>query len=160
MNLPKRDEERPDRSPLPGAATRFAESPDTFGVPPQVDRTAKQESASGERKDSENSASDKLIPHCSMQDLRQRTCVIKWLYELRDEVAVMLIDGNPIVRSSVCPHFGGEFDFRAAEAMLECKWHGWRFDARTGECRNFRIGTKLRAYPFEIINGIVYVKYG
>ena len=69
-----------------------------------------------------------------------------------------LFDGNVILRSSVCPHFGGDFEFRATEAILECKWHGWKFDARTGECRNHTIGTKLRTYQFEIVDGMIFVK--
>jgi len=93
-----------------------------------------------------------------MEELRQRRCIIRWFDEVRDEIAAMLVDGNVILRSSVCPHFGGDFEFRATEAILECKWHGWKFDARTGECRNHTIGTKLRTYQFEIVDGMIFVK--
>ena len=84
--------------------------------------------------------------------------MIKWVEEVHDEVAVMIVDGSLIVRSSVCPHFGGEFELHASEATtLQCKWHGWTFDFRTGECRNHSIAAKLRAYQSEVIDGIVHL---
>lgn len=98
------------------------------------------------------------IPHCSMDELRRHKCVVKWVDELRDEVAAMLIDGNVVVRSSVCPNLGGEFKF--SKGKLVCKWHGWEFDGQTGSCTNFKVATELRAYPFELENDVVVIKAG
>ena len=101
-----------------------------------------------------------LFPIVSMEELQRRHCVITWIDALGDEIAVILIKGKVIVRSSVCPHFGGEFRFNDRSATLECKWHGWKFDAETGQCRNYRIGTKLRAYESQVIDGIIFAKCG
>jgi phenylpropionate dioxygenase-like ring-hydroxylating dioxygenase large terminal subunit len=44
--------------------------------------------------------------------------------------------GNPFALRDACPHRGmplscGKFD----GAQVECSYHGWRFDAHTGQCR-------------------------
>ena len=67
---------------------------------------------------------------------------------MRDEITAIRIDGKVIVVSSVCPHFGGEFDFLLQDCELRCQWHGWRFDLETGTCLSHPVNTKVRHYEY------------
>jgi len=48
---------------------------------------------------------------------------------------VMDLDGRLIAYSTVCPHLLGPLeDARAEGGIIECPWHGYRFDLRTRRC--------------------------
>jgi nitrite reductase (NADH) small subunit len=42
--------------------------------------------------------------------------------------------------------------------VLQCPWHGWEFDLRTG--RHLAAGSpaRLRGYPVEVVDGVVHVE--
>jgi nitrite reductase/ring-hydroxylating ferredoxin subunit len=44
---------------------------------------------------------------------------------------------------SICTHLGGPLELREGE--LVCPWHGARFDARSGACRQGPAATQSRA---------------
>lgn len=49
-------------------------------------------------------------------------------------IALFNIEGTFYAIDNTCPHAGGplgEGKFR--EGVVECPWHGWRFDVATGE---------------------------
>jgi nitrite reductase/ring-hydroxylating ferredoxin subunit len=96
---------------------------------------------------------------CRRDELARARHVTRWIDDLRDEVTVLLVDGVPLAYSSVCPHFGGELDVRLREGELRCRWHGWRYDVRTGECLTFPNRCRLRAYPVDDDAGLVRVRY-
>jgi nitrite reductase/ring-hydroxylating ferredoxin subunit len=57
-----------------------------------------------------------------------------------------------------CPHEGyplreGTLD---ENCLLTCNWHNWKFNLETGE--NQRDGDKLRVYPVEVRDGVVWVE--
>jgi nitrite reductase/ring-hydroxylating ferredoxin subunit len=88
---------------------------------------------------------------CRLSELRATKQITRWVDELRDELTALVLDGELVVFSSVCPHFGGEFDFsQVASGKLVCKWHAWSFDARSGECLKYRLRTRLRHYSFHV----------
>lgn len=77
-------------------------------------------------------------------------------------------DGRPFAFKDACPHRGmpfsqGEFDGR----LLECCYHGWQFDVRTGQCRHIPSLTndarlkldRLRAltFPCDEQDGYIWV---
>lgn len=50
-----------------------------------------------------------------------------------EPVRIDWVDGRPVARVARCPHQGAPLDEeRAAEGILTCPWHGYRFDLRTG----------------------------
>jgi nitrite reductase/ring-hydroxylating ferredoxin subunit len=53
--------------------------------------------------------------------------------ELHDEISVFWMRGKPKAVSTICPHFGGEFDYDCDKEILRCQWHGWKFDLNTGK---------------------------
>ena len=45
--------------------------------------------------------------------------------------------GKPVALRDVCPHRAFPLSFGAFDgAEVECAYHGWRFEARTGQCRH------------------------
>ncbi len=51
------------------------------------------------------------------------------------EVALYNVGGHFYAIENFCPHKGYPLaDSRLYGGVVECDWHGWRFDVRTGEC--------------------------
>jgi nitrite reductase/ring-hydroxylating ferredoxin subunit len=65
---------------------------------------------------------------------------------------IVLIDGALVAHSAVCPHLLGPLDDdRSSEfppGEIECPWHGYRFDARTGQSCD---GRRLRLAPAPVV---------
>lgn len=98
------------------------------------------------------------ISFCSIAELKGGRRVTKWVDEWRDEITAFMIDGEIKVLSSICPHFGGEFDLVPDKRILRCKWHGLEFDLDSGKCTTFQIAGCLRRYPFEEREGRLEVR--
>jgi len=45
---------------------------------------------------------------------------------------IVELDGELIVHSTVCPHQLGPLDSEVRDGQIECPWHGFRFDLRSG----------------------------
>ena len=63
-------------------------------------------------------------------------------------------EGQWIVHSAVCPHMLGpldDLDALSSEGVLTCPWHGYRFDARTGDSLTGKCGALPKA-PHLTIN--------
>ncbi len=68
------------------------------------------------------------------------------------------LDGSLYAVDNTCPHAGGplgEGIFKGP--YLECPWHGWRYDVRTGE-RPENPEITVACYPIRVIEGVVYVE--
>ena len=65
---------------------------------------------------------------------------------------VIELDGKLIAYSTRCPHLLGPLDAGRVEGgIVECPWHGYRFDVRTGQCVS---GAQCRLAPSpEVIVG-------
>lgn len=60
------------------------------------------------------------------------------LYRARREA--ILVDGTVCDVPLVCPHRGLPLDCEPdSESVMTCPWHGYRFDARTGQCLSGQI---------------------
>jgi len=60
---------------------------------------------------------------------------------------IALIDGQLVAHSAVCPHMLGPlFAVDGDPALLECPWHGYAFDTRTGRSCDGR-GLRLSPAP-------------
>jgi len=76
---------------------------------------------------------NETYPFCSVEELKRSKRICKFVDELKDEISAFYLNNQFFVISSICPHFGGEFDFSERDCMLTCKWHGWQFDLKTGK---------------------------
>ncbi len=63
---------------------------------------------------------------------------------------VALGDGSLVAHSTICPHWLGPLDAAPVEegCILRCPWHGWRFDARSGEALD---GRRARLMPAPVV---------
>ena len=59
-------------------------------------------------------------------------------------------DGFRKIKSSICPHFGGEIIFDRKLDKLKCLWHDWKFCAQSGKCLSFPIKGQLNPYDFVV----------
>ncbi|HYJ86390.1 MAG TPA: Rieske 2Fe-2S domain-containing protein [Pyrinomonadaceae bacterium] len=90
-----------------------------------------------------------------VEDLPLGSCKTIELPEGR-ELAVFNVDGEFYATNNFCPHKGAPL----AEGILcghviECDWHGWQFDVRTGEC--LTVSEKLETYEVVVEDGVLKV---
>src|SRR6185503_18849454 len=51
------------------------------------------------------------------------------------EIALYNIDGEFYAIQNSCPHKGAPLsEGILCDRVIECEWHGWQFDLRSGEC--------------------------
>ncbi|RLA62121.1 MAG: hypothetical protein DRQ88_04420 [Epsilonproteobacteria bacterium] len=94
---------------------------------------------------------------CSLKDLKKQKTMTKWAGPFKDELTVIFKDGAITVFSSICPHFGGEFNIDLKNLKASCCWHGYEFDLSSGKCLSFSNCSPLRFYPFLINHGDIEV---
>jgi nitrite reductase/ring-hydroxylating ferredoxin subunit len=72
------------------------------------------------------------------------------------ELALYNIDGEFFAIENFCPHKGAPLaDGRLCGHMIECDWHGWRFDVRTGQC--ITNSSHVEAYEVVIEDGLIKI---
>lgn len=88
---------------------------------------------------------------CSVKDLKENKYFIKWVEEWKDELIVFFSKSKNIsIKSSICPHFGGEIIYDFKKDKLKCLWHDWEFCAKSGRCLTHPIKGILNPYDFEV----------
>lgn len=84
---------------------------------------------------------------------------------LDTDLAVARADGDITVTQNDCPHRGMAMSRgRIVDGLLECPYHGWLFDARSGRCvkiPSLPDGTEpthasLKVYPTRVAYGLVW----
>lgn len=51
------------------------------------------------------------------------------------DVVIHVIAGSPVVHVARCPHLGAPLiTGKVTDNILECSWHGYRFDLNSGQC--------------------------
>lgn len=88
-------------------------------------------------------------------DLRPGACV---RFELPDgdELAVYNVNGEYYATENFCPHKGALLSEGAlCGHIVECGWHGWQFDVRSGEC--LTVKERIRTYRVWIEDGLVKI---
>lgn len=70
----------------------------------------------------------------------------------------------PICKGTVCgtmlPSDPKEFEFGLEGKVLRCPWHGWEFDLQTGESLFGISQRKVKTYPVELKDDMIYVDMG
>ena len=90
------------------------------------------------------------IKFCSLDELKNKGSIVKYIEVWRDELSAFMVDETIIVASSLCPHFGGTLKHVPGTHKARCEWHSWEFDLNTGKCLTFPTSACLRHYPFEV----------
>ncbi len=73
------------------------------------------------------------------------------------ELALYNVGGSFYALENFCPHRGAPLvDGRVCGAVVECDWHNWRFDLKTGTCLNSP-GSDIETYPVLIEDGMIKI---
>ena len=78
--------------------------------------------------------------------------------ELMDgtELALYNVGGEFYAIENFCPHKGAPLaDGQLCGQVIECDWHGWRFDVSTGQCLNN--ASRVDAYEVRIEDGWIKI---
>jgi nitrite reductase/ring-hydroxylating ferredoxin subunit len=72
------------------------------------------------------------------------------------ELALYNVGGEFFAIENFCPHKGAPLaDGHLCGHAVECDWHGWRFDVRTGQCLSN--ASRVEAYEVVIEDGLIKV---
>lgn len=74
-----------------------------------------------------------------------------------DELAVFNINGEYYAINNFCPHKGAPLsEGQICGHIVECSWHGWQFDVRSGEC--LTVKENLKTYKVLQEDGILKIE--
>ena len=74
------------------------------------------------------------------------------------ELALYNVGGEFFAMENFCPHKGAPLaDGQLCGHTVECDWHGWRFDVRTGQCLT-RAGSSIESYEVITEDGWIKIK--
>jgi nitrite reductase/ring-hydroxylating ferredoxin subunit len=72
------------------------------------------------------------------------------------EVALYNVNGEFYAIENFCPHKGAPLaEGILCEHVIECNWHGWQFDVRTGDC--LTVPEKLKTYEVSVEDGVIKI---
>ena len=90
-----------------------------------------------------------------IDDLRPGACIS---FQLPDgaKLAVYNVDGEYYATENFCPHKGALLSEGAlCGHVIECWWHGWQFDVRTGEC--LTVQDRIRTYQVFVEDDLIKI---
>jgi nitrite reductase/ring-hydroxylating ferredoxin subunit len=74
------------------------------------------------------------------------------------EVALYNVGGEFYAVENFCPHRGAPLaDGDLCGHAIECAWHGWRFDLRTGACLN-NPSQPVETYEVVVEDGLIKIR--
>jgi nitrite reductase/ring-hydroxylating ferredoxin subunit len=74
-----------------------------------------------------------------------------------DELAIYNVDGEYYATENFCPHKGAPLsEGILCGPVVECGWHGWQFDVRTGRC--LTVPETIKTYELKIEDGVLKVE--
>lgn len=105
-----------------------------------------------ERSESQGSA----VTVGRVADVAPGSCVT---VELSDgsELALYNVNGDFHATDNFCPHKGAPLaEGKLCGHVIECDWHGWQFDVRSGQC--LTTSEQLQVFPVEIEDGWIRIR--
>jgi nitrite reductase/ring-hydroxylating ferredoxin subunit len=73
------------------------------------------------------------------------------------ELALFNINGEFYATSNFCPHKGAPLvEGKLCGHTIECEWHGWKFDVRTGRC--LTTNEHVEVYRVYVEDGIIKIE--
>jgi Ferredoxin subunits of nitrite reductase and ring-hydroxylating dioxygenases len=78
----------------------------------------------------------------------------------KENILIVNIDNRLSAYRNECPHQGLPLDggmLEADERILTCPWHGFKFDATSGECLTAP-AAQLESFPLRVENGKIFVR--
>jgi nitrite reductase (NADH) small subunit len=99
----------------------------------------------------------KFYPVAKIEDLPPGTCQS---IEFQDQgIALFNLEGTIYALDNTCPHAGGPLGEGSVEGdLVECPWHGWKFNIKTGVCqKNPNPTWNVSRYDVQVVDGIILV---
>jgi nitrite reductase/ring-hydroxylating ferredoxin subunit len=91
-----------------------------------------------------------------VEDVTPGSCVTVDLSDGR-ELALHNVNGEFHATSNFCPHKGAPLAMgRLTGHVIECDWHGWQFDVRTGEC--LTVNEPIEVYEVFVEDGLIKIR--
>lgn len=73
-------------------------------------------------------------------------------------IAIFNVDGKYYATEALCKHQDGPLaEGRLIGEVVECPWHFWHYNVRTGELLDFLKGIRLDTYKVEVKNDGIYI---
>lgn len=95
------------------------------------------------------------ITVCHVEELPAGSCRTVDLPDRR-ELALYNVHGEFYATDNFCPHKGAPLAAgNLCDHVIECDWHGWEFDVRTGEC--LTVPETVDTYKVVVEEGLVKV---
>ena len=83
-------------------------------------------------------AGEQSLQVCGIDALPSGACR-RFTLPNSDEIAIFNVNGEYYAIENFCPHRGAPLSEGVmCGHIVECGWHGWQFDVRTGECLTVR----------------------
>ena len=74
-----------------------------------------------------------------------------------DELAIYNVNGEFYATDNFCPHRGAPLSDGLMQGhIVECSWHGWQFDVRTGKC--LTVTDTIRIFQVTVVAGQILVE--
>ncbi len=90
-----------------------------------------------------------------VEDLPEGSCKTIELPD-GDQIAVFNVSGEFCATNNFCPHKGAPLsEGILCGSVIECEWHGWQFDVRSGEC--LTVAEKIATYRVIVEDGVIEV---
>ncbi len=98
----------------------------------------------------------KFVPVAKLSDLEPGSC-LSVEAEGGTLVALFNVDGIVYALDNACPHAGGPLgEGVLAGEIVECPWHGWQFNVRTG-VRTDNPDFRVACYEVKIEENVIKV---
>jgi sulfoxide reductase heme-binding subunit YedZ len=73
-------------------------------------------------------------------------------------MAVFEENGEYFVTNFICPHQGGPIsEGKLVDGIVECPWHGWKFDVKTGLSADKEDGHSIEIYDIKVEGDTIMV---
>jgi nitrite reductase (NADH) small subunit/3-phenylpropionate/trans-cinnamate dioxygenase ferredoxin subunit len=97
----------------------------------------------------------KIIPVARLADVPPGTCRSVEVDGIG--VAICNVGGTVYIIDNTCPHAGGPLGEGSLDGeLIECPWHGWRYNVRTGERPENREIT-VSCFPVRVEHDIIHL---
>lgn len=97
----------------------------------------------------------KTAPIAKLADLEPGSCLSAEIEGIG--VALFNVSGTIYALDNTCPHAGGPLGEGTLNGnIVQCPWHGWRYDVRTGE-RPENPDFRVACYPVRVEANLILV---
>ena len=98
------------------------------------------------------------IAKIPITEIKKKNPYIVWIESIKEEICIAINKEKKfLIYSNICPHFGGIFN-KPKLNKITCKFHGWVFDLKSGECeypKSYKRKIKIYDYYIDQNNVVI-----